>query len=1343
MKVRVSKWLLTVLAIPGVIVILLLSGITIPLDFLDSRLESLASDLLDRTVSINGPVKLKTSLQPSLELGGLTIGNPRNWNVEQGYLVKVQTGKAQLSLPELWRGNVHIKDLEFSGVDLHLITRANQTNNFQFALPHSNQDKKAPEHELSGLDRLMLHDLVVNYVDEISQKQYTLNIAEALGQGKPASPLQFMFSGKLNGNLVTLDFTGGTLKELLNKHESWPINEGHLSLADVSLDITGSLNLANKGKAGYTTLAFEGHSLDAIGDIFDLPLPDIGEFSLASNITLLPGIIQLTTMQLNALHNTLDGELILDLSGERPRLAGDIAVTELTPEIMAAFQEDDTEKQNNNEPGKLISAELPWKRLQLVDTDLQFQAGSINMGELQINDLKGVISLVDGDLILPVSMAMMALPLKGQLEISTSNPVPTISADISSPGANLNPLFELFPDKLPLHGQLGALSFKSRSMGRTFDELIKKVDVELNLGPTTINTDSMTILATETLSLERSHDQLFSISATGELLDRPMSLNTTIGKADASSNYTGSALHVDIRACDTALLLDGGMIDEAQELSAFALKLEGEKLCGFLGPAEQFMGKEFSFATAVTGSLNNERFMVEVETMKLGDINVNGRMNLTSDEDGEPLISGVIHSDRFDLDHFLHRRDTGKDKTVQETSPQTAAEQIPAEQTPLEYKIEIVKNLLAMEILPIKKFLTTNVHLELELDELITELMSVSDIKLTLEAEKGRLKHSPFQARIGGSLFTGSAAIDTTTTVPLAHLDLSTDDFKLPELLREFNISQAPDLSAEHVGLELSFKGKTLQEMLSRADYLAELRNGKVILARESQIPLVVKLEQLDYVSSPEQPAALSADGTVNNLSLALEMTGDGVFAKGSDKPVVISGHAKLADTRVEVDGQINRKQDQGESFHLNMVLSGNQMDSLNEVLSINMPPLGPYQIKGSLASKNDYSFGLYDMGVQVGESNLNGELIVSGPKDKETETPHKPNIQTRLNAQSIQLDDFQFGDWSPLVGHKPDPEQNEPNEPLKDQNDNRLYNILSADIAKKVNGSLDLQVQQVLSGVDNLGNGQLNARLEDGRYVMDGLQLALPGGTIDIAGALQPEHDKIDAELMMVIKRFDYGILARRTKPDSTLKGSLNLSLDLNSQAGNPMQLKENVNGQFRIGIVPEEYEAKTLDLWAINIITAALPALLKGNKSVVNCLAGNFTLEDGIIRPDVFVIDTSKIRVRGAGMVNFKTDEINFHLKPTPKSAQFFSLATPISVSGTILKPHIDVPTANIIGTIFRQAFSVVTVPLQWLFTDNLEVDGTKVCSAAMQWVDENSVGSEEKATPLKTNDSNSIQQ
>ncbi|MEA3467033.1 MAG: hypothetical protein U9R57_02280, partial [Thermodesulfobacteriota bacterium] len=45
---------------------------------------------------------------------------------------------------------------------------------------------------------------------------------------------------------------------------------------------------------------------------------------------------------------------------------------------------------------------------------------------------------------------------------------------------------------------------------------------------------------------------------------------------------------------------------------------------------------------------------------------------------------------------------------------------------------------------------------------------------------------------------------------------------------------------------------------------------------------------------------------------------------------------------------------------------------------------------------------------------------------------------------------------------------------------------------------------------------------------------------------------------------------------------------------------------------------------------------------------------------------IDTSGLRVQGKGEINFKTNEIDFHMKPMPKSAHFFSLATPISVTG-----------------------------------------------------------------------------
>jgi len=101
--------------------------------------------------------------------------------------------------------------------------------------------------------------------------------------------------------------------------------------------------------------------------------------------------------------------------------------------------------------------------------------------------------------------------------------------------------------------------------------------------------------------------------------------------------------------------------------------------------------------------------------------------------------------------------------------------------------------------------------------------------------------------------------------------------------------------------------------------------------------------------------------------------------------------------------------------------------------------------------------------------------------------------------------------------------------------------------------------------------------------------------------------------------------------------------------------------------------------------------------------------------------MLDTTKMRVQGKGTVDFKTDAIDFHMKPTPKSAHFFSLATPVSVSGTITDPHIGVTTDNILKTVFRVVTSVVTVPFSFLFTDSMEPDGRKACSAAMDWVKE----------------------
>ena len=410
----------------------------------------------------------------------------------------------------------------------------------------------------------------------------------------------------------------------------------------------------------------------------------------------------------------------------------------------------------------------------------------------------------------------------------------------------------------------------------------------------------------------------------------------------------------------------------------------------------------------------------------------------------------------------------------------------------------------------------------------------------------------------------------------------------------------------------------------------------------------LLTISEVDYVAYPDQPAMMTLDGEVNNLPLHLESTNNGFFARGTDKPVILSAQGNVGETRLEVDGRINRQKEGEEGFRLSSAVSGRRMDALNDVLGLNLPPFGPYEIGGTLASRAEKSVGLYDMGVKIGDSSLRGELVLTVLPALNAQGEPKINLESRLEAQTVQLNDFQFGQWSPVAGTDQQTSMVESTVSTASEPVETTYNLVSAEVAERVDATLKIVVQEVLSGEDRLGQGNLEAKLEQGVFILDDLRLDIPGGTVQIKGKLRPHDEKIGAELLMNIEDFDYGILVRRTKPESTLKGRLNLILELQSEVARDARLNENLNGRFRFGVIPEEFRAGLLDLWAVNIIAAALPVMMKGSRSVVNCLAGDFILEESLMTPELFLLDTSSMRVNGKGTVDLRTNEIDFVLKP-----------------------------------------------------------------------------------------------
>jgi uncharacterized protein involved in outer membrane biogenesis len=197
------KLLKIIALLAGLLLLLLLSGITIPLGFLHPQIESVASQLLGRTVTLAAPVRLTTSLHPEIVLSKFTISNPPGWSEENHFLV-IQRARGKISALSLLRGEILIDELVFEGVEVNLLTQSDLSNNYQFSFSGENTENESSYFRLSGISDIQLHDVKISYADAAKGEKHLLTIEEALGKGLPEKPLSISARGAVQDKPYSL-----------------------------------------------------------------------------------------------------------------------------------------------------------------------------------------------------------------------------------------------------------------------------------------------------------------------------------------------------------------------------------------------------------------------------------------------------------------------------------------------------------------------------------------------------------------------------------------------------------------------------------------------------------------------------------------------------------------------------------------------------------------------------------------------------------------------------------------------------------------------------------------------------------------------------------------------------------------------------------------------------------------------------------------------------------------------------------------------------------------------------------------------------------------------------------
>ncbi len=280
---------------------------------------------------------------------------------------------------------------------------------------------------------------------------------------------------------------------------------------------------------------------------------------------------------------------------------------------------------------------------------------------------------------------------------------------------------------------------------------------------------------------------------------------------------------------------------------------------------------------------------------------------------------------------------------------------------------------------------------------------------------------------------------------------------------------------------------------------------------------------------------------------------------------------------------------------------------------------------------------------------------------------------------------------------------------------------LLSPEMLSRQDASIVVEVEQVLSGQDKLGQGRFQATLANGRADIGPIEVKVPGGEAAMKLGYEPTQTDVAVDFQLNVEKFDYGILARRTQPDADISGTFSVIMDVDSRARYLSDILRHGSGRIEFGVWPQDMKAGIFDLWAVNVFVALAPEVDPDKASKVNCAIARFKLDDGKLIERFIMMDTSRMRVSGTGSADFTEENFALRMSPQVKTPQMFSLATPIEVSGPFDDFSIRASPGEVIGTATKFLTSIFWVPIKKLSGEKIPADGADVCNVSLQTIPE----------------------
>lgn len=1317
-----------VAGVVAVVVAVATAGVRLDAAFLRERLAAELARASGRHVAIDGPVVLEVSARPSLSVRGLRVDDPPGF----GAGATLAVGEVRFSI-DAWawlrEHRLHLREARASGARLRLVQRADGRVNWAFdaaagapadaAAParaadspsppagaRPAQDAAAAPSPSLAIDRLELRDVEIE-VSRADGPVHVLALASLDAQAPSGGPARLSARGAIDRRVpFELSATAGAISALLappgGGARAWPL-ELTVGVLGTTLRAEGTLERGAAGPSGRLAFGLGTPDLEELERALGVELPKVGAAALAGTISFAPGTVELASLVGSMGRTSLAGDLRVDLGGARPRVSGRLTLPALD---MGPFLEIDASQRAPRARTlaqwyrETAQAKLRLAALAAFDADLELHVERWLSLPGDVGDARLGVRLDAGRLEAPLAVDVAGVHLTGDLRADASAPTPSFELGVGARDSPLGGLAELLLGVRGLQGALGGFALRATGQGERVGDLLKSLDVRMVVtrgGLTYGNAGadgaapaggSPVAFGLDVFELTIPAGGALSVRAAGSLLEQP--LTASVSGATLQALMHGPAPIVAHAASRSVRARVEGTVAEPGpgRGSELSISLSADRASDVASWLKLRGGANLPLAFEGRASWHANAWTLDAGRIRVGRNAMSAHLERGPADAARPggraLMRLSLSAESIDLDE------------LDALLPRGGAPE--------------GRPLLELPILPEGLDLSdTDVHVDVR--RVVGSQLDAADLRFDARMRDGRMLASPFSAVLLGVPFGGAVALDLRAA-PSAELWLSADDADVGQALRRLKLAENVDATVGRLVVHAQARGARLGDLLARADVLAELTGGRLVVRdRNTGAQARVAIERGQARADAGAPLSARLEGRLDDEPLTLELkTGTLVELARPDRRVEFDVDARLAQAHARLVGSLARPMSDRE-LEFALDVGGERLDALSRVARVALPPWGPYSLIGRLRIGRG-GYEVSNLRLRVGASVLRG-----GGRLDTTQRP--PRVDVTLEAPDVQLDDFALRGWWPF--ERADADEHDAALDVAALRERaarasgRAEQLLSREVLARQDATVVVQVGRVRSGTDVLGRGWFVARVDGGRADIGPVQVDVPGGRASLWLGYAPGARDVDTYLRIQAERFDYGVLARRIAPGSDLAGSFDLDVDLKSRAPSLARVMATGNGSVDFSVRPVNLRAGVFDLWAANLFVALATRVDPSSASAVNCGIGRFTLADGVLTSRQILLDTTRVRVLGEGRADFRDESLAMTFAPHPKRAQFFSLATPVTVGGSFEAPSIGVSAGDVLATIARLATSLVWVPLQSLVGREVPADGADVCARA----------------------------